>query len=90
MIRLKERKILATVLIALLYLSYYMLSLDFLSTHFLGTSSGSVNLNSPLVPSLVMIAEFSASGSNSSKKCQIWICQKPWDTKFFDIDINIL
>ena len=42
-----------------------MLSLDFLSTHFLGTSSGSVNLNSPLVLSLVMIAELAASGSNS-------------------------
>ena len=57
MIRLKERKILATDLIALLNLSYFKLSLDLLSTHFLGTSSGSVNLNSPLVPFLMMIAE---------------------------------
>ena len=65
MIRLKERKILATDLIAPLNLSYYMLSLDFLPTHFLGTSSGSVYMNAPLVLSLVMIAELAASGSNS-------------------------
>ena len=42
-----------------------MLSLDFLSTHFLGTSSGSVYLNAPMVLSHVMISELSASGSNS-------------------------
>ena len=62
---MKERKIFATDLIVPLNLSYYMLSLDFLSTHFLGTSSGSVNLNAPLVLSFVMIAELAASGSNS-------------------------
>ena len=57
---MKERKILATDLIAPLNWSYYMLGLDFLSTHFLGTSSGSVYLNAPLVLSLV-----TSSGSNS-------------------------
>ena len=60
-----EKKILATDLIAPLNLSYHMLSLDFLSTHFLGTSSGSVYLNAPMVLSHVMIYELSASGSNS-------------------------
>ena len=62
---MKERKILATDLIAPLYWSYYMLGLDFLSTHFLGTSSGLVYLNAPLVLSLVMIAELTSSGRNS-------------------------
>ena len=42
-----------------------MLGLDFLSTHFLGTSSGLVYLNAPLVLSLVMIAELTSSGRNS-------------------------
>ena len=63
-----------------------MFGLDFLPPHFLATSSGSVSLNSPLVPSQVMIAELVASESNSSKNCQSWICPEPWETKPRDVD----
>jgi len=65
-----------------------MFGLDFLSPHFLATSSGSVSLNSPLVPSQVMMAEFAASESSSRRNCHNWIWPEPWETRPRLVDVS--
>ena len=65
-----------------------MFGLDFLSPHFLATSSGSVSLNSPFVPSHVIMALFAASDKSSSKNCQSWICPEPWETNPRLVDVS--
>ena len=58
-----------------------MLGLDFLSPHFLATSSGSVSLNSPLVPSQAMMLALVESDKSSKRNCHNCIWPLPWDTK---------
>lgn len=54
-----------------------MFGFDFLSPHRLATSSGSVSLNSPLVPSHVIQPAFAESLSSSNKNCHSWIWPEP-------------
>ena len=66
-----------THLSALLSLSQFMFGLDFRSPQRRATSSGSVSLNSPFVPSHVMQFALDESDSSSSKNCHSWICPEP-------------
>ena len=57
-----------------------MFGLDLRSPHRLATSSGSVNLNSPFVPSHVIQFALLESDSNSNKNCHNCICPEPLRT----------
>lgn len=54
-----------------------MFGLLFLSPHLRATSSGSVSLNSPFVPSQVMQPELDESDNSSNRNCQSCICPDP-------------
>lgn len=54
-----------------------MFGLDFRSPQRLATSSGSVSLNSPLVPSHVIQAALAESLNSSSRNCHSWIWPEP-------------
>lgn len=56
-----------------------MFGFDLRSPQRLATSSGSVSLNSPFVPSHVMQPALPESLNSSSKNCHSWICPEPVD-----------
>uniref|UniRef100_A0A182JGF2 Uncharacterized protein n=1 Tax=Anopheles atroparvus TaxID=41427 RepID=A0A182JGF2_ANOAO len=59
----------------------FMFGLDFRSPQRRATSSGSVSLNSPFVPSQVMQVAFAESLSSSSRNCHSWIWPEPAKAK---------
>ena len=54
-----------------------MFGLFLRSPHRRATSSGSVSLNSPLLPSHAMKLALDGSDKSSSKNCHSWICPLP-------------